>query len=150
MVRACAPVSISLSPILVSENFPVMSFVGRFPSRTEKLNAKVLSDIQYLCAPGKRMASRKTRQNHSIQHLLELPSNRESKLPRFPAKEHTQSPPSMPTLRQVPVTVLHPSPKKLCEVSYLAVGKDQGKEFEGLFCTVLNKIKSLLRLKLGG
>lgn len=46
--------SISLSTILVSENFPVMSFVGRFPSRTEKLNAKVLSDIQYLCAPGKR------------------------------------------------------------------------------------------------
>lgn len=46
--------SVSLSPILVSENFPVMSFVGRFPSRTEKLNAKVLSDIQYLCTPGKR------------------------------------------------------------------------------------------------
>lgn len=46
--------SVSLSPILVSENFPVMSFVGRFPSRTEKLNAKVLSDIQYLCAPEKK------------------------------------------------------------------------------------------------
>lgn len=44
-----APSSVSLtsrSPVLVSENFPVMSFVGRFPSRTEKLNAKVLSDIQ--------------------------------------------------------------------------------------------------------
>lgn len=60
-----------------------------------------------------RMASRKTRQNHSIQHLLELPPNRESKLPGFPAEEHTQSPPSMPTPRQVPVTVLHPSPKKV-------------------------------------
>ncbi|KAL0122642.1 hypothetical protein PUN28_007395 [Cardiocondyla obscurior] len=58
------------------------------------------------------MASKKTRQNHSIQHLLELPSNRESKLLRFPVKEHTQLPPSMPTPRQVPVTVLHPSPKK--------------------------------------
>lgn len=46
--------SVSLSPILVSGNFPVMSFVGRFPNRTEKLNAKVLSDIQYLCALGKR------------------------------------------------------------------------------------------------
>lgn len=32
----------------------MMSFVGRFPSRTEKLNAKVLSDIQCLRAPGKR------------------------------------------------------------------------------------------------
>lgn len=45
-MRAC---SVSLSwvarSVLVSENFPVMSFVGRFPSRTEKLNAKVLSDI---------------------------------------------------------------------------------------------------------
>ncbi|EZA49660.1 hypothetical protein X777_12205 [Ooceraea biroi] len=101
-----------------------MSFVGRFPSRTEKLNAKVLSDIQYLRASGKgvyahvgssvnRMASRKTRKNHSIQHLLELPSNRESKLPRFPVKDHADHPPSMPTPRQVPVTVLHPSPKKI-------------------------------------
>jgi len=46
MVRVCAhALSPSRSPILVSENFPVMSFVGRFPSRTEKLNAKVLSDI---------------------------------------------------------------------------------------------------------
>ncbi|TGZ47435.1 Uncharacterized protein DBV15_00131 [Temnothorax longispinosus] len=152
--RACAPrSSVSLSsrsPVLVSENFPVMSFVGRFPSRTEKLNAKVLSDIQCLCAPGKRMASRKTRQNHSIQHLLELPSNRESKLLRFPVKEHTQLPPSMPTPRQVPVTVLHPSPKKLREVSYLAVGKDQGEEIEGLLCPVLNKIKPLLRLNQEG
>ncbi|KYN01208.1 hypothetical protein ALC62_08051 [Cyphomyrmex costatus] len=146
-----APSSVSLlsrSPVLVSENFPVMSFVGRFPSRTEKLNAKVLSDIQCLCAPdGKRMASRKTRQNHSIQHLLELPSNRESKLSRFPVKEHTQ--PSMTTPRQVPVTVLHPSPKKVSGTfSYLAVGKDQGKEIEGLLFPVLNKINSLLRLKL--
>ncbi|KYN41707.1 hypothetical protein ALC56_03850 [Trachymyrmex septentrionalis] len=144
------PSSVSLlsrSPVLVSENFPVMSFVGRFPSRTEKLNAKVLSDIQCLCASGKRMASRKTRQNHSIQHLLELPSNRESKLSRFPVKEHTQLPPSMPTPRQVPVTVLHPSPKKLRKVSYLAVGKNQEK-IEGLLSLILNKINSLLRLKL--
>ncbi|XP_018368507.1 PREDICTED: uncharacterized protein LOC108764667 [Trachymyrmex cornetzi] len=63
-------------------------------------------------AASKIMASRKTRQNYSIQHLLELPSNRESKLSRFPVKEHTQLLPSMPTPRQVPVTVLHPSPKK--------------------------------------
>ncbi|KYM82370.1 hypothetical protein ALC53_07158 [Atta colombica] len=144
------PSSVSLLsrlPVLVSENFPVMSFVGRFPSRTEKLNAKVLSDIQCLCASRKRMASRKTRQNHSIQHLLELPSNRESKLLRFPVKEHTQLP-SMPTPRQVPVTVLHPSPKKMHKVSYLAVGKNQEKEIEGLLSSVLNKINSLLRLKL--
>lgn len=46
----------SRSPVLVSENFPVMSFVGRFPSRTEKLNAKVLSDIQCLRASGKGYA----------------------------------------------------------------------------------------------
>lgn len=31
-----------------------MSFVGRFPYRTEKLNAKVLSDIQFHDAAGKR------------------------------------------------------------------------------------------------
>ncbi|KAK1135846.1 hypothetical protein K0M31_000418 [Melipona bicolor] len=31
-----------------------MSFVGRFPCRTEKLNAKVLSDIQFHDAAGKR------------------------------------------------------------------------------------------------
>ncbi|KOC69886.1 hypothetical protein WH47_09104 [Habropoda laboriosa] len=96
-----------------------MSFVGRFPCRTEKLNAKVLSDIQFHDAAGKRdlrtqMASKKTRQNHSIQHLLELPSNRETKLPLYSAKESTQTP-LVPTPRQVPVTVLHPSPKKVSE-----------------------------------
>lgn len=32
----------------------MMSFVGRFPCRTEKLNAKVLSDIQFHDAAGKR------------------------------------------------------------------------------------------------
>lgn len=42
------------SPLFVSEKFPVMSFVGRFPYRTEKLNAKVLSDIQFHDATGKR------------------------------------------------------------------------------------------------
>lgn len=64
------------------------------------------------------MASRKTRKNHnhSIQHLLELPSNRESKVPGFSTKEHTL-PLSIPTPRQVPVTVLHPFPKKVSVVN---------------------------------
>lgn len=60
------------------------------------------------------MASKKTRQNHSIQHLLELPTNSETKLPVYSAKEPIQ-PPVIPTPRQVPVTVLHPTPKKVNE-----------------------------------
>ncbi|CAK9818826.1 hypothetical protein ANTPLA_LOCUS9963 [Anthophora plagiata] len=111
-----------------------MSFVGRFPCRTEKLNAKVLSDIQFHDAAGKRgsthtvtMASKKTRQNHSIQHLLELPSNRETKLPLYSGKESTQTS-LIPTPRQVPVTVLHPSPKKSKEKGRSELGTAPGKD----------------------
>lgn len=53
--RASSSISFSsCSPLFVSEKFPVMSFVGHFPYRTEKLNAKVLSDIQFHDATGKR------------------------------------------------------------------------------------------------
>ena len=53
--RASSSISLgSSSSLFVSEKFPVMSFVGRFPCRTEKLNAKVLSDIQFHDAAGKR------------------------------------------------------------------------------------------------
>ncbi|KAF7411928.1 hypothetical protein HZH66_000824 [Vespula vulgaris] len=58
-----------------------------------------------------RMASKKTRKNHSIQHLLELPSSRETKPSQFSTKEPTRSLP-ISTPRQVPITVLHPTPKK--------------------------------------
>lgn len=53
--RASSSISLSsCSSLFVSEKFPVMSFVGHFPYRTEKLNAKVLSDIQFHDAAGKR------------------------------------------------------------------------------------------------
>ncbi|XP_044584778.1 uncharacterized protein LOC123265192 isoform X4 [Cotesia glomerata] len=54
------------------------------------------------------MASKKSKQNHSIQHLLELPSSRNE---RGSESSEQQSPRTTP--RQVPVTVLHPTPKKL-------------------------------------
>ncbi|XP_063973790.1 uncharacterized protein LOC135160765 isoform X4 [Diachasmimorpha longicaudata] len=53
------------------------------------------------------MASKKTKQNHSIQHLLDLPS-REEERRIVDQPQQTRSTP-----RQVPVTVLHPTPKKL-------------------------------------
>lgn len=56
-----------------------------------------------------RMASKKSRQNHSIQHLLELPSSRcERTTGNQQEQQSTQATP-----RQVPVTVLHPTPKKV-------------------------------------
>lgn len=54
------------------------------------------------------MASKKSKQNHSIQHLLELPSSRNERLSE---NSEQQSPRTTP--RQVPVTVLHPTPKKV-------------------------------------
>ncbi|XP_015121539.1 uncharacterized protein LOC107044249 [Diachasma alloeum] len=54
-----------------------------------------------------RMASKKTKQNHSIQHLLDLPSREEE---RRIIDQHQQT---RSTPRQVPVTVLHPTPKKV-------------------------------------
>ncbi|XP_051174941.1 mucin-5AC isoform X2 [Leptopilina boulardi] len=59
------------------------------------------------------MASKRTRKNHSIQHLLELPSSRETRVPPFPFSKESAQLPSVPGPRQVPVTVLHPTPKKL-------------------------------------
>ncbi|KAK2584850.1 hypothetical protein KPH14_006288 [Odynerus spinipes] len=72
------------------------------------------------------MASKKTRQNHSIQHLLELPSSREAKPLPF-SKEPTQPTLPIPTTpRQVPVTVLHPTPKKCAKVRLHSVEKQGG------------------------
>ncbi|XP_043479047.1 uncharacterized protein LOC122509236 isoform X3 [Leptopilina heterotoma] len=59
------------------------------------------------------MASKRTRKNHSIQHLLELPSSRETRVPPFSFSKESAQLPSVPGPRQVPVTVLHPTPKKL-------------------------------------
>ncbi|KAK0081071.1 hypothetical protein PV325_012835 [Microctonus aethiopoides] len=56
------------------------------------------------------MASKKTRQNHSIQHLLELPSTRSDRSIESQQSEQQSTIRAIP--RQVPVTILHPTPKK--------------------------------------
>nr|XP_046484061.1 AT-rich interactive domain-containing protein 1A-like [Neodiprion pinetum] len=79
------------------------------------------------------MAARKTRQNHSIQHLLELPSSARParKTPPEPDKESQQHPtPSTP--RQVPVTVLHPTPKKCLKRSRLTTDESSNHASESM------------------
>lgn len=75
--RASSSISFSSrSSLFVSEKFPVMSFVGRFPCRTEKLNAKVLSDIQFHDAAGKRdlrtplRRNLDTLDNHNVPRII--------------------------------------------------------------------------------
>ncbi|KAK0093446.1 hypothetical protein PV326_013494 [Microctonus aethiopoides] len=63
------------------------------------------------------MASKKTRQNHSIQHLLELPSTRSDRSIESQQSEQQSTIRAIP--RQVPVTILHPTPKKYRFVNFL-------------------------------
>ncbi|KAI4496195.1 hypothetical protein M0804_000005 [Polistes exclamans] len=89
-----------------ADSFNVKFFISCSTSRVMSFLVKLPISDNF------RMASKKIRKNHSIQHLLELPSSRETKQPsQFSSKQPTRSLP-ISTPRQVPITVLHPTPKK--------------------------------------